>query len=449
MEIARLVRRLIVPGFAFATDDRREALRRCAAGFGGFCIFGGDVESVRAFVREARAAARDPLLIMADYEDGVGAMVRGATEFPTNMAVGATESEECARWKGLATAREMRALDVDLALAPVVDVQVRAENPIVNVRSFGGRVEDVHRLACAFVEGMRIGGALSCAKHFPGHGDAAEDSHLALPRVGRPEPEPFRCGAETVMLGHLQVPEWDARRPATISPAIVSLHLRRALGFAGPVLTDALMMKACAQIAPEEEIAVRAVEAGVDALLFPSDPDAVAARLERAVRTGRIPRGRIEESLARWSALPPRAESGAIGSAHEEWAREIAERAIMVRGSFTPGVPSHVEVVRDDTSWQDGREFEEAVGTAARGPRVVAVFSRVRAFRGHVGLPQDLLARARAAKPDVVVLFGNPYIETQFEGVPIVYAWGDCVASQRAAARVVRAEIEPRGRDPR
>ena len=205
-----------------------------------------------------KAGHRYPLLIAIDQENGiVQRLGQAATIFPGNMALGAIDLEEITFQVALATGQELKALGINMNLAPVVDVNNNPANPVIGVRSFGEDPQQVARLGAAMVKGYHAAGILSCLKHFPGHGDTAIDSHLALPtipygleRLEALELVPFRsgikAGADSVMIAHVAYPAMARRDmlPATLSPAIVKGLLREKLGFNGAILSDCMEMKA-------------------------------------------------------------------------------------------------------------------------------------------------------------------------------------------------------------
>src|SRR2546421_1603108 len=199
-----------------------------------------------------------PLLIAIDQENGlVQRLGEAVTVFPGNMALGAIGSEQIAYEVALATGRELKALGINMNLAPVVDVNNNPANPVIGVRSFGEDPQQVARLGAAMVRGYHDAGILTCLKHFPGHGDTAVDSHLALPTIPYPlerlealELLPFRsgieAGAESVMIAHVSFPALTQQNmlPATLSSPIVQGLLRGKLGFNGAILSDCMEMKA-------------------------------------------------------------------------------------------------------------------------------------------------------------------------------------------------------------
>ena len=301
---------------------------------GGIILFRGPVYESVILVNRMQELAKYPLLISADLEAGAGMRFEDTVNFPWNMAVAATGNPEYARRQGEVTAREARALGVQQIFAPVVDVNNNAANPVINVRSYGEDPADVARFAAAFTEGAQAAGAIATAKHFPGHGDTAVDSHRGLPEinVGRDrlnsvEFVPFKAsvdaGVGAVMVGHIALPQIDATAvkplpenmkskpidtddggeiveekaamPASMSPVIGNI-LRKDLKFSGMIVTDALSMSGLTIYFTPEEAAVRALEAGADMLLKPADVDASFRGVHDAVKSGRITEQRVEES---------------------------------------------------------------------------------------------------------------------------------------------------------
>ena len=228
---------------------RRGELRREVRDLkvGSLVVFESEVGSLRRVLERLQALAEVPLLVSADMERGLSFRVRrGVVPLPYAMAIGATRSEEAARFSGEVTAREARALGLHWALAPVADVNNNPANPVINIRSYGEDPELVARLAAAFIGGAQQGGLLTTVKHFPGHGDTAVDSHLQMPtltadrsRLDSVELLPFRraveAGVDAVMLGHIAVPALDpSGSPATLSAPVATELLRRRAGLPRP-----------------------------------------------------------------------------------------------------------------------------------------------------------------------------------------------------------------------
>ena len=301
---------------------------------GGIILFRGPVYESVVLVNRMQELARYPLLISADLEAGAGMRFDDTVNFPWAMATAATGNPEYARRAGDVTAREARALGVQHVYAPVADVNNNAANPVINVRSYGEDPAAVGRFVAAFVEGAQKAGVIATAKHFPGHGDTAVDSHRGLPeidvtreRLNSVELVPFRAavnaGVGSVMDGHIALPQIDptvitplprdrkvgpidtdeageivierGTMPTTLSPKINAI-LRNDLQFDGLIVTDAMSMSGLTLYFTQEEASVRALEAGADQLLKPADADAAFRGVVAAVKNGRLTEQRIEQS---------------------------------------------------------------------------------------------------------------------------------------------------------
>ena len=253
-----------------------------------------------------------PLLIAADFELGVSNRLHGATAFPNAMAIGATGRVDYAEAFGRITGLEARAIGIHWNFSPVADVNSNPANPIINTRSFGEDPQQVGDMVSAYIRGTHASGMLSTAKHFPGHGDTATDSHLGLAqvtgdraRLDSVELPPFRnaiaAGVDSVMVAHVTVPALDStpNAVATVSPQIVSGLLRHDMQFKGIIVTDALDMGALTHlyVADIGREAVDAFKAGNDVLLIPPDLDAAFRSMVAAVRSGEIPQSRLDESV--------------------------------------------------------------------------------------------------------------------------------------------------------
>src|SRR6266699_1910084 len=261
---------------------------------------------------QLQAKSKLPLLVGADFERGAAMRLDEGTSFPTAMAVAAGGESKDAYTMGKVTALEARAVGVHWVYAPVADVNNNPGNPIINTRSFGENPQRVGEFVSAFIKGVEENGGLATAKHFTGHGDTAADSHIDLPvipanreRLESLELIPFRAaiasGVGSIMTGHLSIPalEPDANTPATLSSNILTGLLRKELGFEGLVVTDAMDMGGITVRYAPGEAAVRAVAAGADCVLMPPVPDAAFEALQAAVKSGRISKQRLDESVRR------------------------------------------------------------------------------------------------------------------------------------------------------
>ena len=261
---------------------------------------------------QLQAKSKLPLLFGADFERGTAMRLDEGTSFPTAMALAAAGNPKDAYTMGKITALEARAAGIQWIYAPVADVNNNPGNPIINTRSFGEDPATVSEYVAEFVRGVQENGGLATAKHFPGHGDTAADSHIDLPviranrdRLEHLELVPFRAaiaaGVGSIMTGHLNVPalEPDPNTPATLSFAILTELLRKQLGFQGLVVTDAMDMGGITVRFAPGEAAVRAFLAGADALLMPPVPDAAFDALLAAAKSGEISQERLDASVRR------------------------------------------------------------------------------------------------------------------------------------------------------
>jgi beta-N-acetylhexosaminidase len=332
---------------------------------GGIVLFRaknmGTLEELRgltaALQRAAAETGQPPLLIAADQEGGQLMAIGQATPFPGNMALGAARSEKLATRVGRAIGRELAAAGVNVDFAPVCDVNNNPKNPVVGTRSFGEDPKLVGKLAAAMVRGLQSAGVAATAKHFPGHGDTATDSHHSmavlphdLRRVRRVELPPFQAaigaGARLVMTAHVAFPALNggAAVPATVSRALLDGLLRRKLGFDGIVVTDAMDMNALEQGPGYIADAMAAVSAGADLLLFNHDlarVEAAWATIVQAARRGLISADGIHASarrvlgLKKWLGKREQPPLDVVCSAeHRALAREVAEKSLtLVRDS--------------------------------------------------------------------------------------------------------------------
>lgn len=299
---------------------------------GGIIVFVGGVYDSVHLVNRMQAEAKIPLLISADFETGVGMRFPDAVNFPWNMAIAATGNPEFARRQGAIVGRESQATGIQQVFAPVVDVNNNAQNPVINVRSYGENPEEVGRFGAAFSQGLQSANVLATAKHFPGHGDTAVDSHRGLPlinfsreRLEKTEFVPFRSlinsGVGSIMISHIAMPQLDSTEikplktaekaayadseviteastiPATLSSNIIQNILQKDMKFDGLIVTDAMDMSGLTLYFNAEEGAVRAILAGNDILLKPAGSDAPIRGLQEAVKNGRISEERINQSV--------------------------------------------------------------------------------------------------------------------------------------------------------
>ena len=477
---------------------------------GGLVVFRSELESIPRLLNELQNAAEVPLLVSADVERGMAFRVpEGTVPLPWAMAVGATRSEEAARFTGEVTAREGRALGIHWALAPVADVNNNPANPVINIRSYGEDPDLVASMVRAYVEGARQGGMLTTAKHFPGHGDTSSDSHYERPVVGvdrerleSVELVPFRAaveaGVDSIMTAHVALPSIDpSGAPATLSPSISHDLLRDELGFDGLIVTDALEM---AGIRPAwaGEAAVRSVQAGADVVLLPADVRVAIQSLVRAVEEGQLSEERLDTSVRR--VLETKARLGLHKNRRvdpEALGRSIArpqdlDRALKVardsvtvlrnEGDILPleaEEPLRILHVVISTGLRDrairglpeaelrARGIETRTFTLGRevSPETMDKILEVAPDYTHVLVSSfiwvrsaDDLSPAQArlvqrledtGTPVIVLSYGSPYFLAEIPEVPVfMTTYGSAASSQRAAIGALFGEFDVRGKLP-
>ncbi len=296
--------------------SNKQIQRLLKVGVGGVIFFGGTSIELQHRCQTIKKWTAKPLLLCADIEEGLGQRFPGGTWFVPPIALGrmyAIDPERAmklAESYGCSTGSQARKCGLNWVLAPVCDVNTNPSNPVINVRAWGEDPVIVSELTCAFHKGLVSQGVLSCAKHFPGHGDSSVDSHLDLPtlthdrnRLTKLELVPFKevivNGVSAVMTGHLLLRNLDPKNPASLSQLVINQLLRKQLGFDGLVVTDALVMHAISNKYGAGEAAVMAFEAGSDLILMPENPDEAIKEICKALRSGRIPMERLHEALER------------------------------------------------------------------------------------------------------------------------------------------------------
>ncbi|MBW8703258.1 Beta-hexosaminidase [Streptomyces sp. MBT84] len=450
-----------------------------------------------------------PVLIATDQEHGIVARVgKPATLFPGAMAVGAGGSHADARTLGRISGAELHALGIRQDYSPDADVNVNPANPVIGVRSFGADPDAVAALVAAEVKGYQSSGVAATAKHFPGHGDTAVDSHFGFPVITHSrelweqlDAVPFRAairaGIGAIMTAHIMVPALDdSGDPATLSHPILTGILREELGYDGVVVTDSLGMEGVRQKYGDDRVPVLALKAGVDQLLNPPSLDVAWNAVLQAVRSGELTEARLDESLLRILRLkaglgllerPFVSDAGVdrtVGvPAHLRAADRIADRTttllvndgrllplsrrthprVLVVGA-DPASPSGTDgppttVLADAltglgftaTALSTGTApspatIEKAVAAAGNADAVVVGTYNVTAASSQRTLVNQLVA---TGKPVVAIALRNPYDVAQLPAVDAFlasYSWTD--VELRAAARVIAGRVRPHGKLP-
>jgi len=482
---------------------------------GGIMFSRGNVYEVAMLANQFQSKSKLPLLISADMEYGVAMRISRTTEFPSNMGISATRSTEYAYKMGQVIAKEARALGIHQNYAPSVDLNNNPENPIINTRAFSEKIDLTNSMSKAFVQGLQNSGLIATAKHFPGHGDTDIDSHKDLPvlpfkksRLDALELQPFKAvvsdGIMSVMVGHLALPKIveDESVPATLSKEITSEILRHEMGFNGLVVTDAMTMSGVRKGFSTGEAAVMAINAGNDLLLMSPDMDVAHQELVEAVKSNKITRTRLDDSVRRiliakeWLNLNKNRYvdlskiSQNVGiQEHKELAQEIADHAVTLLRNDNTILPFTFK-----TSWQKkivhvtlqnvesrriGNTFKRELrqrfvtdhyridplsnrlnyndvylASKKAAAIVVACFVDVRLWADNFGLDKNqtrflkklaFIAKERKV-PLVLISFGSPYIIMGHKDIPAyVCAYSGVDVTQKSVAKLLNGEISPQG----
>ncbi|MEP7213198.1 MAG: glycoside hydrolase family 3 N-terminal domain-containing protein [Acidobacteriota bacterium] len=503
---------------------------------GGIIFFGAPIYETTILANRMQALANIPLLTSLDAETGIGMRFEDAINFPWAMAIAATGNPDYARRVGVVTGREAKAIGIYHVYSPVLDVNNNADNPVINVRSFGEDPEEVAKYGVAFIDGLQSTGVLATAKHFPGHGDTNVDSHRGLPIIDhsrasmeKTELLPFRravdAGVGSIMIAHIALPQLDGEQitplkqfiqgdaevgaeivkqqatvPATLSEKVQTGILRNDMGFKGLIVSDAMSMSGLTIYFTQEEAGVRAFLAGTDILEKPADVDAMIKGLKDAVKSGRIPEAKLNESVRKQLAwkyelglvkqkITPidQIDRSVAGAGSAALTDEIAEKAItLVRndqdlvplkrgtkvvvlgisnGFDGPGTMNSLirtlaqNGVRPTPVYLQENSTAEQVAAARKAVSeadvvIAGLYGRVRSgAKNSVGIPENgaaILRELLAADKKVIgVSFGNPYILGAFPQMKTyIVAYGDMSSLQRAAARAIVGTQDITGKLP-
>jgi beta-N-acetylhexosaminidase len=494
---------------------------------GSFILAGGNVLDIPMITNKLQRISRVPLLINADFEGGMTYMhpwrlnrgwserlpryvAGGGTQFPSQMAIGATGNPRYAYEFGRITALEARAIGIHWTNSPVADVNNNADNPIINTRSYG---EDPHAVAAmveAYVRGAQDAGVIATLKHFPGHGDTREDTHMGLPslpfdaaRLDTMELIPFKAGitagAGAVMTAHIALPKIDpSGRPSTLSQPIITGILRNKLGFQGLVVTDGMRMQGITDKFSASEAAVAVIEAGGDLILGSADIDSAYNSVLNAVRSGRISSARLDSSVRR--ILSAKEHVGLAKSRtidvdsiftrvgkpeFQKLAAEISDASVVLLRNQDGVLPLnkdtrlHIVAVTEDPGWVIGTDLlNEAVSQFASvtltrvsnetgkerfaeitsslkdaDALLLGVYLSIGAWKGEHQfsrqLEEFLGSLSHLAKPVILVAFGDPYILGKLpETAAVVTPMNGTLLAEISVARAVAGKIEMKAKLP-
>jgi beta-glucosidase-like glycosyl hydrolase len=443
-------------------------------GVAGFIVFGGELKTLKKHLEDLQNESELPLVIASDLERGLGQQVKGGTLFPPAMAFATAvkknqdskikiQDVRLLRASFRAIAEEARYAGINTIFGPVLDINTNPRNPIISVRAFGEDPETVSFFGCEMIRKFQACGIAACGKHFPGHGDTEVDSHIKLPfvdktlkRLKKYELKPFERAIEEnvkmIMLGHLNVPALDnSGIPVSISKKAVKF-LREKMKFNGILITDAMNMGGIGTYS-EEKAALMSLEAGIDILLHPTDPEKIVSFLKtkkvlcNAERLTRFRNG-IDRTPAR--KMPD------IGRNHI-FSDLLTEKAVRLTGDFQIREDTLLLVLNDDEQRKGlalSRALKKNIPTLkiriickgadiqkikipASSFVIAAVFSETKAWKGGVS---NWLSRQLAylkSRTNLFVSFGSPYLFDERSKTPKIFAYWDSETAQRAVARMI------------
>lgn len=479
---------------------------------GGFVFYRGDALGIAALTNEMQSISKVPLFMAADFERGLPMQIRNGTSFTHNMGIAAAGNPNDAFRKGQIIAEEMRAIGINWLYGPVSDVANNPDNSMVNVRSYGENAEKTSEFVAAEVRGLRTGGVLSTAKHFPGHGDTPIDSHIDTPTINisparfeQIELAPFRAaiaaGLDSFMTAHIALPNITGdSTPASLSPKINQELIRQKLKFDGIITTDSLGMGAIVKNYKGTDGAVLAIKAGADIALLPPNVKGTIDALEAAVKSGEIPEKQIDDSVRRLLRVKFRlnlienhsVDLNQVSRLVEKpenvrFANDLAERSMTLLRNENQVLPLNLKqaektlfvIAAGDDDFDQGAVFKSAIEQRVKNSRVVKIdkrttaneyeqilievknaetvvigaFVKRAALKGTVALPDeeaDFIKKAITAnKRTAIVAFGSPYQLRQFpEAKSYLAAWAVEDAAQTAGTRAVFGETAITGKSP-
>jgi len=474
-------------------------------GIGGFILFGGKKDEIRDFIGKIQSVSEIPLFIASDIERGVGQQIKDTTLFPCQMAIAAainkikSEDVSILRSAVKAISDEANDIGINMPLIPVLDVNQNPDNPIICTRAFSDNTEDVVWFGSEYIKILETSGLISCAKHFPGHGDTAIDSHISLPVITKsrsdlmttdimPFVEAIKTGVSSIMVGHLSVPAIDSK-PASLSRKIINDLLRKELGFDRLILSDALNMDALKDI---KNIPIECFNAGIDILLHPADVDITVKELLSALGENTISEEQIDAAVSR--ILKIKAQIKNLKKTDVDYLQHVnlsehitgmsitlvkdknnllpisdLNRVLVVfagdkrlyESSLLRNYFRHLSAINENVIPPTPPLVKGGVGELVKGSTedfldeimVFALFTSVAAWKGSSGIDDGeshhIIDLIRKAKNSIVISFGSPYVLSRFkEADMLIAAYEATEQAQKAVIKCLRGEMNFRGRLP-
>ncbi len=486
-----VIPRLSIDRYTKEPEYKQQIHHLVNEGVGGFCIFQGSPQQVRIIIDDLQILSDIPLIFCADFEHGLTMRLDNGTEFPKAMALGKAGNLKTIKQVASIIAKEAKMVGIHWNLAPVCDINSNMNNPIINIRSFGESEDVVSNSANAYIEGTQREKVLSCAKHFPGHGDTDVDSHIGVPILNKtydsfknleliPFEAAIRIGVKSIMVGHLAVPSIDdTGKPASISKPIIDI-LNNELNFKGIVLTDALDMKAITEHFNSGEAALEAFIAGNDIIFMPENPTQALNALESEINNNETYYQQALLSAKKlykekqWCGLTlpiidiDQKDLEHYAMQHQKIALEAAEPALKFEGrqDLVPLTPDkviagftfvfgeemdkgilffkmlaqaidndvHFGFLNDTITDEELLKFIEEIKFADLV--IFCFFAKGKAYQKRIeisGKIKEIMSKFSKAKETITILFGNPYLSKNIDTKNIIYTYSDSLPSIAAA----------------
>lgn len=475
---------------------------------GGICLFQGAPVKQAYLVNYFQSIAKTPILIAIDGETGVGMRLDSVANLPKMMMLGAMRDSSIVYTYGQWVAEQCKQMGIQINFAPVADVNNNPNNPVINDRSFGENKWKVANLAIQYMLGMKDGGIMGSAKHFPGHGDVDVDSHLALPQISKtrqqlnelelyPFKQLFDAGVGSAMVGHLFIPVIDStsNRGSSVSEKTITGLLKNEMGFKGMVFTDALEMKGVADAYPNGAAGVEALIAGVDMMCLPGEVGTVIAKTKEAIAANRISWEQIdarlmkvletkyETGLAQWKAVPTEGLTERLNAKSNAIKQLVAEKAITLAKYEDPssfplaanrtGKYALLDIAKNKTTafssemrknynadvflFDHGKSQQAADSlfdylSAHYEKIIIAIHELPRYPANNFNMSKaaiGLINKISQQKPSNIFLFGNPYAAKSFcDSKNIITCYDDDPITHRVAANMLLGIQAPEGQLP-
>lgn len=491
--------RLNITDYILNEEYRKRITKLVQNGIGGFCVFGGNIDNNIRVINELQLYSDVPLLFAGDFENGLPMRLSEGTDFPHSMALGRINLDYTSQTAQM-IAIEAKAIGVHWNLAPVADVNNNPNNPVINIRSFGDDPILVSAHTQSYVQATQQERVLACAKHFPGHGNTAVNSHLSLPvlelsfnELLQTELLPFtsaiNAGVKSIMLGHLALPKIDnSGLPASLSKVIVQDVLRDYLKFDGIVLTDALEMAAITDNFSQTQVIHLSLIAGVNVLLMPENPENFIAELIKIVNENKDYQSHLVNSVEliikakRWCGLLPQYQKMDLPNdlfvRHPYKALKFADLALKIEDKQKIIPIKDEPVVAVFALLQTSKDFDKATKfikmlsdavdfdmdfayineeilqenideykrlTQDADLVVFPIFVRARTYGNKVALPsvfKYVMDELSEDKRVVAILFGSPYYADEIDADAKILTYSDSYASMAAVvARLANRDL--------